>query len=379
MARAPPVPERSRTARRLIIVLVGLALALAAAFALYEQLRPVPGPPATVPPLPSPHALLVGVDDDTLKWTARPLAVVRRQQAVGAQAVRVWVPWYGEATPGAVRRVELARAEQAARRTRVVLAIFGFGAETPTTPAAQARFCGYAGAALALVPDARAVVVWDEANSRTYWRGGAEAYERLLARCYDELHALRPEVRVLDSTASAHAPGAFLLAVGRAYRASGRTAPLVDAFGHDPYPRTADEPPDARHASGFIGEGDYGRLAATLHRAFGGTAQRSFDVWYLEDGFQSLVPRAELAYYAGTETVTPLSAETQAQRLGEAILLAACQAGVKAFFNFELVDETRLAGWQSGLFWREADPKPAAGAFAAAASEARTGNVSCEA
>jgi hypothetical protein len=39
---------------------------------------------------------------------------------------------------------------------------------------------------------------------------------------------------------------------------------------------------------------------------------------------------------------------------------------VRAFFNFELVDETRLAGWQSGLLWRGVHRKPAAAAFAAA-------------
>ena len=50
---------------------------------------------------------------------------------------------------------------------------------------------------------------------------------------------------------------------------------------------------------------------------------------------------------------------------------------MKAFFNFELVDETRLAGWQSGLFWRGAERKPAAGAFAAAARATRTGRIAC--
>ena len=59
---------------------------------------------------------------------------------------------------------ELSRAETAARRTTVVLAVFGFGAQTPATAWQQRRFCTYAKSALALVPDARAVVVWDEAG-----------------------------------------------------------------------------------------------------------------------------------------------------------------------------------------------------------------------
>jgi hypothetical protein len=331
---------------RLATIVAGLGLALAGLILWLAW------------PSPQPQRLLVGVDDDSLKWTANPVGVVLWQQRLGADAVRVWVPWSGETTPDTTRTVELQRAEQAAKQTRVVLAVFGFAGHTPTTAAAQERFCGYAQQALALVPDARAVVVWNEANSPTYWRGTAAQYEQLLARCYDVLH--RRNLTVLDSTASAHSPEAFLRGVAQAYRASGRKQPLVDAFGHNPYPRTADESPDAQHAPGFLGEGDYTRLRAVL-RAFGQP-----DVWYLEDGFQSAVPRSLRWRYNGRENVTPLSAGLQAQHLRDAIALAACQPHVRAFFNFELADETRLAGWQSGLVWRGVHRKPAAQAFAAA-------------
>ena len=295
--------------------------------------------------------LLVGVDDDTLKWTPFPLTVVRRQQALGAQAVRVWVPWRGEATPSPVRRVELSRAETAARRTSVVLAVFGFAAQTPTIARAQSTFCRYAREALDLVPDARAVVVWNEANSPTFWRGTPAQYEELLARCYDRLHSQR--VAVLDSTASAHDPIAFLTAVASAYRESGRSRPLVDGFGHNPYPLTPLESPATRHRGDFLGEADYPRLVATLRAGFG----RPRSIWYLEDGFQ-------------TDWVTPTQ---QAHNVAAAIAIAACQPLVHAFFNFELVDERRLLGWQSGLIWRGGRLKPAATAYAAAARAAEGG------
>jgi hypothetical protein len=321
-----------------------------------------------VRPTHHPRTLLVGVDDDTLKWTPFPLTVVRRQQSLGAGAVRVWVPWRGEAAPDATRRVELTRAETAARHTDVVLAIFGFAAQTPAAPRQQARFCGYARATLDLVPDARAVVVWNEANSPAYWHGTAAQYESLLARCYDTLHSRR--VQVLDSTASAHDPIGFLDAVAHAYRATGRTRPLVDAFGHNPYPLAASEPPGARHTGDFVGEGDYPRLVAALRRGFGGTPA----LWYLEDGFQSAVPGRG---YHGRENVPVVSPALQARSLGAAIRLAACQPLVRAFFNFELVDEKRLSGWQSGLIWRGARRKPAAAAFSSAAASARAGRVRC--
>ena len=326
---------------------------------------------------PSPRRLLVGVDDDTLKWTTRPLSVVATQRRMGADAVRVWVPWHGEAKPGRVRGDELARAELAARHTVVVLAIFGFAKDSPITVAAQRRFCGYAGAVLARVRSARAVVVWDEANSRTYWDGGAPAYESLLARCYDVLHAGLPGVTVLDSTASAHAPAAFLRRLGAAYRASGRTRPIVDAFGHNPYPADPHEAVGTHHSAGFVGEGDYPLLEATLAAAFAGTPQRSRDLWYLEDGYQSTVPVALAHRYDGHETAVTLSPRLQSEQVRAAVLLAACQPHVRAFFNFELVDEHRLAGWQSGLEWRGARRKPAAAAFASAARAASSGAVHC--
>jgi hypothetical protein len=322
-------------------------------------LRPSPTPR-------EPH-LLVGVADDTLKWTRNPLGVVRWQRALGAQAVRVWVPWHGEARPHGARLDELRRAEDAARETRVVLAVFGFARDTPTTAGAQRTFCAYAHRALAEVPGAYAIVVWNEANSPTYWRGSPSQYEALLARCYDVLH--RSGLTVLDSTASAHAPESFLRDVAAAYRASGRSRPLVDAFGHNPYPATSAETPTAVHRAGFVGEGDYARLAGVLRKSFGAPQ----DVWYLEDGFQSAVPARLAQHYAGRENVATIDPALQARRLGEAIRLAACQQRVRAFFNFELVDETRLGGWQSGLVWRGVHRKPAAAAFAAAARQTAAG------
>jgi hypothetical protein len=329
---------------RLAAILAGLGLAVGLAWLVWPHAQP--------------QRLLVGVDDDTLKWTSDPVGVVHWQRALGADAVRVWAPWHGEAAPSGARLVELERAEDAARYTTVVLAVFGFARDTPRTPDAQARFCGYARRALAIAHDTRAVVVWNEANSPTFWNGTPAEYEGLLARCYDVLH--RRGVTVLDSTASAHAPEAFLRAVAAAYGRSGRTRPLVDAFGHNPYPRTPAESPAAHHPAGFVGVGDYPRLRQAL-RAFG-----TPDVWYLEDGYQSSVPHPLRAHYDGSENVATLTPGLQARLLRSAIALAACQPHVRAFFNFELVDEPRLAGWQSGLVWRGVHRKPAAAAFAAA-------------
>ncbi|MGH2999691.1 MAG: hypothetical protein ACRDNM_10360, partial [Gaiellaceae bacterium] len=308
--------DRNLINRRLTRVVVALGFILVGVWFVTHPSHPA-------------RTLIVGVDDDTLKWTPFPLTVVRRQESLDASAVRVWVPWRGEIVPTAVRRVELSRAETAARKTTVVLAVFGFGASTPTAAWQQRRFCGYAKAALALVPNAKAVVVWNEANSPAYWRGTPAQYESLLARCYGELHS--KHVAVLDSTASAHNPIRFLDALAIAYRASKRTQPIVDGFGSNPYPLTPTELPSVVHTGDFLGEGDYTRLVTTL-QAFG----RTPSIWYLEDGFQT----------------TKISAAQQARDVTSAIDMAACQPDVRAFFNFELVDESRTIGWHSGLIWR---------------------------
>ena len=86
------------------------------------------------------------------------------------------------------------------------------------------------------------------------------------------------------------------------------------------------------------------------------------------------MPQRRRVPYYGRETATDLaSPELQATRVAGALLLAACQPGVGAFFNFELRDEDRLAGWQSGLLWRDGSPKPAYDGYRKAALAARHG------
>ena len=324
-----------------------------------------------------PPRLVVGLDDDSVKWVANADGVLASYRALGVEAVRLWIPWHGAARPRGVTVVYLERAEAlASHGERVVLAIFGFAPDAPLRPRAQARYCGFVVRALRAAPSIRDVVVWNEANGPLYWprRAGAEPYERLLARCRDAVHSLRSAATVLDSTSSHHDPVSFLQAVGAAYRASGRTRPIVDAFGHNPYPLRSDEPPSARHTGGFLGEGDYARLVATLREAFHGTRQPIGSIWYLEDGFQSSVPGHHLRGYRGRETERTLaSPHGEAQALSAALRLAACQPRVQAFFNFERVDEWRLAGWQSGVLWSGGGRKPAFAAFRDAIDAVRNG------
>src|SRR5262249_62286840 len=117
------------------------------------------------------------------------------------------------------------------------------------------------------------------------------------------LHACGPEVDVLASPAArggarGTAAPLFIRALGSAYRLSRRAAPIVDTFGHNPYPVTSSEPSWARHPAGdSLSEGDYGALMQAYYDAFAGTGQAlpgvgATRIWYLEDGFQTAVDDA---------------------------------------------------------------------------------------
>ncbi len=101
-------------------------------------------------------------------------------------------------------------------------------------------------------------------------------------------------------------------------------------------------------------------------------------MWYLEDGFQTAVDPGQ--GYSGAETeLKPVSAADQATQLVDAVRLAYCEPAIGAFFNFLLVDEGDLGGWQSGLMWRTLQPKPSYDAFKQVAKEVATGSVDCAA
>jgi hypothetical protein len=351
--------------------------------------------------------LLAGVDDDTLKWQANPAPTLAILRDLGVQAVRVTVSWRaGESRLSAWNQHVLDRVLGAAWGLRVVVAVYGLPGDTPLARPERDAYCTAVADLLQRYPQLGDVVIWNEPNSSAFWRpqfgpDGASAapaaYAALLARCWDVLHAIRPGVNVIAASsprgndrplasAPSHSPGAWYRAVGRAYRASGRTRPILDTVGHNPYPDTSAERPWALHATTSIGEGDYGKLMAALQEAFAGTGQPlpgqgAVRIWYMEQGFQSVVPPAQLPFYRGRETdrfaLSPGDAPEQATQLADAVELASCQPGVGAIFNFELTDEPSLAGWQSGLLWADGTRKPAYDGFRDAIRRVGGGQVDC--
>jgi hypothetical protein len=346
---------------------------------------------ATAVPAAAAPRLFVGVTEDGLEYESG--AARRDATAVGLDAVRITLAWgSGRTEPSADERAQLERATSGAGPLRVVLSVFGEHAtDAPQTEDAREAYCEFLRSIVARYPRIRDVVVWNEPNKSFFWEpqfdaqgrsAAPAAYEALLARCWDVLHAEREDVNVLGPSTSprgndrpdaksniSHSPASFVRELGRAYRSRGRDRPIFDTVAHHVQGASPREPPWRTHTGGTIAEGDYERLVATLERAFRGTAQpvpghcvggRCVPLWYLEAGFETTPPPGKADDYTGEEVVDTVSAQEQARLLRRALEIAYCQPYVEGFFNFLLWDEHRLQGWQSGLYWADRTEKPSA-------------------
>ena len=90
------------------------------------------------------------------------------------------------------------------------------------------------------------------------------------------LPARERRIRARPATSPRHR-SVFLEGVGAAYRASGRTRPLMDEFAYHPYPRTDTD----SLTEGFLwpnaGVTNLGRIKQAVWDAFHGTAQPTFE------------------------------------------------------------------------------------------------------
>jgi hypothetical protein len=122
---------------------------------------------------------------------------------------------------------------------------------------------------------------------------------------------------------------------------------------------------------------------AALKAAFARTAQPlpgrgGVTIWYLEDGYQSVVVDQKEDAYTGTETErVPLTVAQQGRQLAAAVRLAYCQPAVGAFFNFLVVDDGDLTGWQSGVVYADGTPKASYVPFQAAIADVNSRSVAC--
>jgi hypothetical protein len=352
-----------------------------------------------------PHTLVVGAAETASQVPDTIVAKTKMDLAklAGFGAIRLsafWAP--GQTAPDAEVLTALQASALAAQLDgiQVYLSVANAGSlTTPRTPKARAEFAQFVASLARSLPTVRDFVIGNEPNLNRFWmpqfgsRGrdvAAPAYGLLLAQAYDALKAVSPDLNVIGGAVSphgsdnprqarhTHSPTAFIRDLGRWYRASRRTKPIMDAFAIHPYGDSSRSDPGARHPkSTTISLADYPKLVKLLRQAFRRTAQpANLPIVYAEYGIQSRIPDEKLSAYGNLAVGSAGDAVpelVQGQRYRQAFKIAFCQPTVRALLIFHVSDEPDLDRWQSGVYYADDTPKLSFPIVKAAAEAARAG------
>ena len=244
---------------------------------------------------------------------------------------------------------------------------------TPTAPTSATSLARY--------PAIHDVVIWNEPNKRLFWNPQAgtrrRAYEALLARCYDVLHAVRERDRARALVDRQRRRGLDL--AGGVHPRCRRRLPRERP--DRPHPRHG-RPPSvrARRGGAALAQAHRGRSrsaratgtsscstssAPSTARPSRSRARRACGSGTREVGFQTAVDAGKAGAYSGTENTltvpdwaggepeSPAPAETtrrpdQATQALDAIRLAACQPYVTALLQLPARRRARARGLAVG-------------------------------
>ena len=323
----------------------------------------------------------------------------------GFSSIRVTSQWLpGQVAPTEPELTVLRNVTGAAQLSgvKVYLSVYPPGSRsTPLTPEAREEFAAYLTVLTQQLPSIDDVIVGNEPNLNRFWlpqfnpdgsNAASPAYLALLMRSYDALKAIDPRTRIWGGALAprgvdrpgtgrdTHSPVAFLRDMGTAYRASGRTLPIMDGLAFHPYADSSGQAPGTPHPkSTTIGLADYTRLIQTLATAFDGTAQSgsTLPILYDEFGVESQIPAGKAKLYTGVEPATtrPVDEITQGQYYGQALQFAFCQPNVAGILLFHSQDEPALGSWQSGVYYADGSPKTSLYAVRDALARARGGSI----
>jgi hypothetical protein len=353
-----------------------------------------PAKPMSVADAP---AINWGVADDFSKYATDGGAWFYGQMAGANLTENRWTLSWNPGNPTAITELPfLQRAAPVAQAhgVHVVLVLYP-GLNGTSSPDARdhdpTAFCNWAAIVANTVKQwgIHDYVVLNEPNTALYWAPQKDAsgndiaaapVEALLAQCYDALHAADANANVIglglspraSTEKSSNDPLSFLRDVGAAYRASGRTKPIMDQLALHPYPR-----PDVKGSPPDAGWGDTGdaanrfsisqldRVKQAVYDAFNGTGQpttlNGLTFRLDEVGWQT--DTSSYPQYFNTETWPQIITEQQqADYLTETVTkYFACDPTVTDVELFLLVDEATRdgksrdgssvigGGWQSGL------------------------------
>lgn len=376
--------------KRLLIALITAATVLAA--------------PAAQAGGPS---MFVGAAEDAVKADTLAEAKARLDllKVAGLNSVRVTSIWRPDSpNPSPEEVLQLRNLTQAAQLDGmdVFVAVYNFGSlTTPLTDAQQASFAAHAASLARQVPTLTRFIIGNEPNLNRFWLPqfgpngedvAAPAYTSLLAKTYDALKAVNPSITVYGGAISprgidrpgsgrdTHSPTVFIQDMGAAYRASGRTTPIMDVLAIHPYPENSTIPPTFAHPlTTPIGIADYTKLVGLLTTAFDGTAQpgSTLPILYAEYGVETQIPADKASLYTGTEPVTihPVPEATQADYYKQAMQITFCQPNIVGLLIFHAFDESALDRFQSGLYYANATPKTSLPAVKDAARAVKGGVI----
>jgi hypothetical protein len=207
---------------------------------------------------------------------------------------------------------------------------------------------------------------------------------KALAEGYDRLKSVDPQITVIglglspDGNGTTSTPPVrFIKALGDAYRASGRSTPIMDELGFHVHPRdsaTFDARTHFRWPN--AGPADLNRIKQAIWDAFHGTGQPTFP----EAGDSRLVGRqpqprtlrfnlAEVAVqvrvlgslasqYTNAENVPVANEAWQARAYPSLLRSFACDPSVAEVLLFLLIDQADLRRFQSGLLRIDGSERP---------------------
>jgi len=338
----------------------------------------------------------VGAADDHPKATAIAGEFYDTMKDVGMNENRMTLLW-DPAHPNAIEdQAQIANAATvaAADGVKLTLALYPSKARALADSASKARFVAWTALVARAFPDVKDIIVGNEPNKSRFWQpqflangksAACAAYEPVLAASYDAIKNVDRSITVIGvglgprGTDNSRAPGNLSISpvrcirdIGRAYRKSRRKKPIMDALSYHPYPNASTDKLDTGYAWPNAGIPNLDRVKQAVWDAFNGTAQPTFQEAGMphgpartlklrlnEVGWQVAIPPASKDAYFGKESVVTTDEGTQAAIYGNLIPYLACDPSVESVLFFNLVDESNLDRWQSGLLRADWTKRPA--------------------
>jgi hypothetical protein len=233
-------------------------------------------------------------------------------------------------------------------------------------------------------PSVREYIGPNEPNQPRFWQGqfgedcrnaSGQSYFQAMSAMYDSLKSVDGGIKVIGVALSPRgndncraesnvstSPVRFIRHLGDAYRESGRTSPIMDAFSFHPYPNVNTDSPARGYAWPNIGLANLDRLKQAIWDAFDGTGQPT-----VEDGLKLTLDEvgwqtaSERAGYVGSENVPAIDEGRQAEFYADVVKRAACDSSIASVDFFHLIDEADRARFQSGLLFADGARKASFG------------------